>query len=391
MPKTTSRTAFTLTEVLVVMMMLAILVSLVLYATSGVTQSDALMRSQNNMRDINTFMQQYTNSNDARILPSQFDRYDEEGDGIGGAGSRMAYELVDDQAEWIDNNNPYQSLDDPVLDLVHRGTWVDLLWVEGNLGDSLSMADMPIDEWGGSGGDEFYRSFKYSAPDRTFYEDNPRYDKNPLRSSVVNTWNWPRWDDNGNQTDFNRSEIGTESADGLKGLPVPRGSGAWERNYAGFFAANNFFDSRSARDISGEPGDSNRDRSWAEGQIKAPNRSLYLIDSFAGETIGGTPGFLGSQDYATQQAQYYEDTLRAFEVPAEFTDSIEGDSTSPADTGQCNQEVDFRYANQCLMLFLDGHVEQQTPWSNLWDLEGFDGSAGRGVRILDLDKREARP
>lgn len=389
MSNTTSRTAFTLTEVLVVMMMLAILVSLVLYATSGITQSDALLRSQNNMREINTFMQQYTNSNNSAILPSQFDRFDEEGESIGGPGSRMAYELAGDQAQWIANNNPYQSLGDPALDLVQRGTWVDLLWVEGNLGDTLSVADMSIDDWGSGGGD-LYRSFKYTAPGRVFYEDNPRWDKNPLRSAVVNSWNWPRWDDSGDETDFNRTQVGTDSADGLLGLPVPRGSGAWEKNFPGFFAANNFFDSRSARDISGDVDDSNRDRSWAEGQIKAPNRSLYLIDSFAGETIGGTPGFLGSSDYAAQQAQYYEDTLRAFEVPAELTDSIEGDSTGP-DTGRCNQEVDFRYANQCLMLFLDGHVEQQTRWSNLWDLEGFDGTAGRGIRILDLDKREARP
>ena len=58
------RHAFTLTEVLVVMMMLAILISLVLYASSGFSQSDALLRSQNNLREINQFMQHYTNSHD---------------------------------------------------------------------------------------------------------------------------------------------------------------------------------------------------------------------------------------------------------------------------------------------------------------------------------------
>ena len=394
MQQSNSRTAFTLTEVLVVMMMLAILVSLVLYATSGVSRSDALMRSQNNLRDINTLMQQYTGSNDARILPSQFDRYDEEsGDGatkIGGPASRMSYELTENGAEWIENNNPYQSLGQADLDLVHRGTWADLIWVEGNLGDTLAVADLQIDEWGGDSGDELYRSYKYSVPDRTFYEQNPRWDKNPLRSVVVNTWNWPRWDDNGDETDFSRSEAGTASSDGLQGLPIPRGSGAWEKDYAGFFAANNFFDSRSARDISGDEGDSTRDRYWAEGQIKAPSRSLYLVDSFAGETIGGTPGFLGTSDYADQQQQYYEDTSRSFEVAAQLDVSTGGDETE-IEEGRCNQEVDFRYGNQCLMLFLDGHVEQQDRWSQIWDLEGQDDSIGRGIRILDLDKRQARP
>ena len=394
MHHSTSRSAFTLTEVLVVMMMLAILVSLVLFATSGITQSDTLMRSQNNLRDINTFMQQYTNSNDARILPSQFDRYDEEGEAaapsIGGPASRMSYTLTAQGAEWIQNNNPYQSLGAPDLDLVHRGTWADLLWVETNLGDTLAVADMPIDEWGGGGGSDLYRSYKYSVPDRTFYEDNPRWDKNPLRSVVVNTWNWPRWDENGDETDFSRSEAGTSSAGGLQGLPTPRGSGAWEKNFAGFFAANNFFDSRSARDISGDGSDSARDRYWSEGQIKSPNRSLYLVDSFAGETIGGTPGFLGTSDYADQQQQYYEDTSRSFEVAAELDTELDG-RPPQIDEGRCNQEVDFRYGNQCLMLFLDGHVEQQDRWSQIWDLEGRDGSTGRGIRILDLDKRQARP
>lgn len=383
------RHAFTLTEVLVVMMMLAILISLVLYASSGFSQSDALLRSQNNLREINQFMQHYTNSHDARIVPSRFDRSDENGESIGGAGSRMAYELNGDQVEWIDNNNPYQPAADPGMNLLHTGSWADILWVESNIGDSIAMADMPIDDWGSGSGD-LYRSFKYTPPDRTFYEDNMGWEKNPLRSVVENTWNWPRWDDSGNQTDFNLQVAGTDAEDGPVGLPLPRGSGAWERGMPGFFAANNFFDSRSARDVSGIEADSKADRTWAEGQIKAPARSLYLVDSFAGETIGGTPGFLGTSNYTTQQVDYYTDTASSFHVAAEQMDSVDGESSTP-EGGQCDQEVDFRYGGQCLMLFLDGHVDQQERWSSLWDLEGRDGQPGRGIRILDLDKRQARP
>ena len=385
------RHAFTLTEVLVVMMMLAILISLVLYASSGFSQSDALLRSQNNLREINQFMQHYTNSHDGRIVPSQFDRSDEEGDSIGGAASRMAYELNSDRVEWIDNNNPYQPPDDSGMNLLHKGSWADILWAESNLGDSMAMADMPIDDWGSGSGD-LYRSFKYTPPDRTFYEDNPRWEKNPLRSVVVNSWNWPRWDDNGDQTDFNRSLAGIDGDNGPAGLPLPRGNGAWEGGMPGFFAANNFFDARSARDVSGDEGDSKADRSWSEGQIKAPGRSLFLVDSFAGETIGGTPGFLGTSDYTTQQADYYTDTIRSFQVAAEQMDAVGGESSKPEQNGSCEQEVDFRYGGQCLMLFLDGHVDQQEQWSSLWDLEGRNGQQpGRGIRILDLDKRQARP
>ncbi|MDG1899324.1 MAG: type II secretion system protein [Phycisphaerales bacterium] len=389
MQKTKPRHAFTLTEVLVVMMMLAILISLVLYASSGFSQSDALLRSQNHLREVNQYMQNYTNSNNGRIVPSQFNRYDEEGDSIGGAASRMAYSLNGENVEWIGVNNPYQSLDDPAQDLTHVGTWADLIWVESNLGDSLTVADMPIDDWG-SGSGELYRSFKYSAPDRTFYKENDRWEKNPLRSVAVNTWNWPRWDANGDQTDFNASIAGTDVDGGLAGLPVPRGSGAWERNMPGFFAANNFFDSRSLHDVTGNEDDSRTDRYWSEGQIKAPARSVYLVDSFAGETIGGTPGFLGSSDYATQQGDYYDDTVDSFYAFGEELESIGGDSTE-IDTGICTQEVDFRYGKTCLMLFLDGHVGQEEQWGSLWDLEGREGNPGRSIRILDLDKRKANP
>ena len=62
-------------------------------------------------------------------------------------------------------------------------------------------------------------------------------------------------------------------------------------------------------------------------------------------------------------------------------------------TGLCTQEVDFRYSGgeDCLMLMLDGHIRQEARWGSIWDLESRNGNPGRGIRILELDKRKASP
>jgi hypothetical protein len=58
--------------------------------------------------------------------------------------------------------------------------------------------------------------------------------------------------------------------------------------------------------------------------------------------------------------------------------------------------VDFRYPGEtCLMLMLDGHVEQQTRFEHLADGtapdEDYDDlEEDRGVRVTDLTKRWAR-
>lgn len=387
--------AFTLVEVLVVMSMLAILIALVLFVAGGVGGTEAHMRSKHHLREINQFMQGYTASHDGRILPSQFDSLDEQGSEVGGPGSRLAYDLTSNGAEWIDNNNRYVSNDDPATDLIARGTWADLLWVENSIDENLGMADLEVDEWDGGTGPT-YRSYRYAAPDRTFYEKNPRWEKNPLRSVGVNSWNWPRWDDSGNQVDMNPNEIGTPGSgdDRPRGLPLPMGSGAWQKDMPGFFAANNFFDSRSHRDVSGDEGTSQSDRFWSEGQIRSMSRSVYLVDSFAGETIGGTPGFIGSNEYQLDHDDYYTDTIDAYAVPDDLLMSADGSpgSDGPSE-GLCTQEVDFRYNGNsaCLMLYLDGHTDTTDIWDSIWELEGRDGIPGRNIRILDLDKRRASP
>jgi len=405
---------FTLTEVMVVISVIAILVAMVLYVTSGFSDSDSFVRSKNHLRQINQWAQGYTNAHNGRILPSQFDRLNEAGSEVGSVASRKAYSLTSvpgqggDVVQWIENNNRYNMQGDPVLDLIGRGTWADILWVENNLNEKLGMPDIKIgshmtdssyysqypDSW--AGGDRSYRSYKYAAPDRAYYEQFSSWEKNPLRSVADNSWNYPRWDDSGNQVDFDKTRVGLPDSMDLRpaGLAFPSGSGAWQQNMPGFFAANNFFDGRSEQDYSGDLNRSSTDREWAEGQIHAPARSMYLVDSFAGETVGGTPAFLGSPTYQTQLQNYYQDTMESFSVPGDLIYDIDKNiiSDRPND-GVCFQEIDFRYNGgaSCLMLFLDGHVSQEDAWSTIWDLEGSNLNTGRNIRIMDLDKRKATP
>ena len=75
-----------------------------------------------------------TNSNDARILPSQFDRYDEAGeaDAVHRRGRLPDVVHADRTGSGVDREQ--QPLPEPGRlgpRLVHRGTWADLIWVEG--------------------------------------------------------------------------------------------------------------------------------------------------------------------------------------------------------------------------------------------------------------------
>ena len=97
---------------------------------------------------------------------------------------------------------------------------------------------------------------------------------------------------------------------------------------------------------------------------------MYLVDSFAGEVI--------------------EDEAEPFQMS--IVDDGGGFVPGPGGPGGGDQgqekppgEVDFRYSDLCLMLFLDGHVDPQGRWDGICDLEGPDG---RGIRIRNLDERK---
>jgi len=293
-----SRMGFTIIELLIVIAVIVVLIGLLVPALSGVWRSAEMTKSMNNLRQIALWMRQYSSENSEYILPSRFD-YTYPGCDDCYKGKVCSVAVSEGQ--------------------LNQGTWADILWTVNevfSLAEVTSDPNNPQSVYLDNG--DPVSAYRFNAPDQALYGFLPAADiSNPLRSSVSNL----------------------RAVSGGTG-PTPFGSGAQEEALPGFFAANNFFDSR-------DPADGGN--GWyTTGQIKFPDQSVYLIDSFAGEVI--------------------EDNL---------------DLGGPFDntTGSTSLEVDFRYGDLCLILFLDGHVGQQGPWQEPGDLEG------RSVRVHDLTSR----
>ncbi len=210
----------------------------------------------------------------------------------------------------------------PPLGEPHKGTWTDILWTvfEGGVFPETQM-------------DSGY-DYRFDSPDQALYDRLGGDLENPFRSAALNSRNMIAGD-----------------------RPTPFGDGAKEIGQPGYFAANNFFNADQ---------DVDREASfYTTGQIKAPERSMYLVDSVAGETIEDEP----------EPFQAASPTLS----PSGSTPTL---------------EVDFRYSGVCLMLFLDGHVATQGRWKDLDDLELTttpDGQPTRGdrVRVRNLTSNQA--
>jgi type II secretory pathway pseudopilin PulG len=317
--QTRSGRGFSITEVLVVIGVIVVLLGLLFPALAGIRKSGLMAKSMGNMRQIGTWMGLYSQDNRDYIVPSQFN-YDYAGDGYKGKVRSVITQNV---------GRP------------HQGTWADILWTVYEIG----VFPLAIDE--GPGHD-----YRYDSPDGTLYgtpvaggvgHANLAEDfDNPLRSAAPNSRNTHRsWHE----------------------LPTPYGCGASEIGLPGYFAANNFFAGpNTERTCPAEP---IQGQWYTNGQIRMPERSMYLVDSFAGETIEP--------------------------LPEPFQISLPG--SGPGDAGtwarlqsqdRAPGQVDFRYSNMCLMMFLDGHVEPQGKWKEICDLEG---PGGRGIRIRALTAR----
>jgi type II secretory pathway pseudopilin PulG len=379
-------------EVLVVISIIGILLGLTTVAMMGGKDSEVMMKSRNHLRQIAQWMDQYSASHRDTVVPSRFNYLDEDGvdtdgDGVidspdvnrvGGARFFTSTGAGDD---WLSppTANPFRTTGDLRADGLSQGSWADILWVDANLGSSVNFKSFPVL---GAGSDDVYGGYgadSVAAPGWWLYSQEGNRFANPLRSAGVNSFDYPKIDANG--VEFmafhgNRglSNSGDDPEGRALGLPTPLGAGAWEKGLPGFFAANNFFDARSRRDITGSQTDPFMDRFVTHGQVRAPARSLYIVDSFRGESIGGSP----LEDRTTYEAR----------TQAAFTNDILGDT--PAGVAS-TQEVDFRYSNgdSTLMLFLDGHVGGETAWRSWRQLAGdaSTGDPGRGIRVLDLDTR----
>lgn len=290
----------TLVEILVVVGVIAFLSGILLAALTAIKGSGEMAKSMNRMRQIAVWMQGYASDNRETILPSRFD--------------------------YSANPHPGQvrSAPNPTLGDQYEGTWSDILWTVNEVGSFPGLE-------AGLGHD-----YRYDSPDTAVYAELGDYDQSPFRAAAPN-----------------RDQVAGGSG------PRPFGCGAQEIGEPGYFAANDFFNARPDA-----PGATAAGRWIATGQIRAPDRGLYLVDSFAGEIIGG-------------EADVCDGTPIGAEADFDF---------SAADAPGT---VDFRYNGICLILFLDGHQAQEAQWTDIDDLEGDPGDPtdhGRGIRIRNLTR-----
>jgi len=341
--RTLSRRGFSMTELLVVIAVMAALLGLLFPVLNGLRKSGQLTKSMANMRQIAGWMTLYSADNRDLVLPSQFD--------YSANAYRGHVRLVPPAPPPLPGDIPLTRLGDP-----STGSWADIIWTEFRLGPIPGAVKNPYDN---------------DSPDVDFYEevaDKIGGFENPLRSAVANSSNSDAFRHSG------ASDIVGAAAN--LHLATPFGAGAAETGQPGYFAANNFFNSA----IGAEDARTGRviPAGWyTYSQIREPGRSMYLIDSFAGEVIQPWP--------------------ERFKLPIMTAD---GDpDTDPTPSILQDNQVDFRYSDLCLMLFLDGHSETHTKWTGIEDLEGFAETNAQGnvvgayhsdhrqIRIRNLDRR----
>ncbi len=342
-----SRSGFSITELLVVIAVLAAMLGLLFPVLSGLRKSGQLTKSMANLRQVAGWMNLYSSDNRDLVLPSQFDysanRY------------RGHVRLVAAGAPPLPG--------DPVPTTVgapSTGSWADIIWTEFRLG--------PIPGAAANGTGAGYEN---DSPDAAFYRDvvdRIGGFENPLRSVVANSSN----------SDIFRNSGASDIVGAIANqyLATPFGAGAAEAGQPGYFAANNFFNSAIGAEDA-RTGNVIPAGWYTNAQIREPGRSMYLVDSFAGEVIQPWP--------------------ERFKLPIRTAD---GDPvTDPTPSVPQDNQVDFRYSDLCLMLFLDGHSETHSKWGGIEDLEGFAETDDQGnvvgayrtehrqIRIRSLDRR----
>jgi prepilin-type N-terminal cleavage/methylation domain-containing protein len=334
-----ARRGFTIVELLVVIGIIGVLMALLLPALNAVRGSADLARSQNNLRQVFMLMRDYAAANRDTVVPSLFDRTDVAVNPVPG---RIRTDMV--------------GADFAGLGRKSMGTWADILWAQAGFG--------PLTRDNGGTSVTVYRT---ESPDWRFYNQQPEYDRNPLRAAVQSRAVFKGAVSA--DTKINANDFGS-----LGGSDIE----------PGLFAANNFFDSRLPADRArtNHPYDARPELSNASGtyftfgQVVAPDASAYLIDSRAAETID--PVDAG--------------TVKPFTVP---------------ETGDNTGQVAFRYNGEaCCLLLLDGQVRSETKFQTISDLEGFGNIrdpvtgarahesdpelmsfSGRGIRMRHLDLR----
>ncbi|MBT4530089.1 MAG: type II secretion system protein [Phycisphaerae bacterium] len=314
MAQNNQKRGFTIVEILVVVSIIAVLVAFLMVALRG--SQDAAKNAKVNvkLKEIGQWMSLWSGENQDRVLPSQFD-FNDEAD----AGASITVRRYEDAPD--DNTNDSETRGQ------YQGTWADILWTNNNLHQTFGLRDR-YDE---SDPNSALR-WESDSPDDDIFEVYSSF-SHPFRSTFNNT--------RGEETD-----------------------------YPGYFAANDFFDSRSDNDADGETS-SMVDRYYTYAMLNSPGRSVYLVDSLVGETISDE---------------------------AEPWDGIAFTGSGPISNDSLNEvgEVDFRYGDDCLMLMLDGSTRRVPRWTERGPMDppptGADLSLyGQGIRVHQLTRRKATP
>lgn len=313
MAKIHNNRAFTIVEILVVVSIIAMLAGFLIVALSGSQDAAKAAKANVKLKEIGMWTQLWSGDNKNRVMPSQFN-FQEEAD----AGSSVAYRT--------DVNAPDDTPNDPSITRGQfEGTWADILWTENSLHQKYGLRDR-------SEADATQLRWESDSPDNDIFEVHDSFD-HPFRSTFMNT----RGD--------------------ARGLP-------------GFYAANDFFDSRSEADINVDTNNdgniSTVDRYYTYAMMNSPSRSIYLVDSIAGETISSEP-------------EPWVAIVNTGLGPVSNDDVPSGD-------------IDFRNGDQCLFLMLDGSIVRLSPWTERGpDTSGITTEhslLGRGYRVHQLTKRK---
>ena len=314
MKKQPFQRAFTIVEILVVVSIIAVLVSFLMVALSGSQDAAKTAKVNVKLKEIGQWMSLWSGENNDRVLPSQFDYIDE-----AAAGTPITIRR--------DANAPDDNANDAMTRGQYQGTWADILWTDNNMHQTFGLRDT-YDE------NDSMATLRWESdsPDNDIYNVHKSF-SHPFRSTFNNT--------TGPDVEF-----------------------------PGYFAANDFFDSRSDNDADGDTS-SMLDKYYTYAMLHSPGRSVYLVDSKTGTTISDEP-------------EPWVATAGTVDGP------IHQDSLNEA----C--EIDFRYGDECLMLMLDGSIQRVARWSERGPSDpippGFDPTLyGQGIRVHQLTRRKPTP
>lgn len=289
----------TLTEVMAVIGIIVVLLAVLLPGLATIRRAGEQTVSESSLRQVFTYLKSYSTDNREFIVPSSFDYRQSSYPGKVRTNSpRSAQPYIKPVDGGVFAPGAPQ----------HVGSWADILWAYSEQAPILDVEGPP-----GITSSEY--NYRYDSPDRWVYQSRPGF-----------------------TTVFRSAAPNTRTVGGNAATPFGSGTVDEERGQPGYFAANDWF-SVGANATS--------DNWYSTPQIKFPAKAVYIVDSYAGETISPNEEGWGSPT----------------------------DSSLPT-------RVDFRYVgDNALFLTLDGGIKAEPDFADIDDV------IDRGYRISNLTSR----